>query len=380
MAFMRILIATPLFPPDVGGPATFSKTLAEELPRRGIEASVVSFGSVRTLPPFIRHVVYFFKVLIAGRRVDLIFAQDAVSVGLPAFLGAKLLGKRFFVKLTGDYAWEQYHMRESNSKEQKAKLRQVTPDEFQTIRCDLVTEVRRFVQKFVARKAEKIIVPSNYLKKILTRFWDIPAVKIEVIYNSFRPPIISGNRATLRALFRFSGTLIVSAGRLVPSKGFRGLIEVMPRILKKIPDATLLIFGEGPQEAELKEAISRRHLGNHVVLSDYVPQDVLYRYLEAADLFVLNAFHETFSHQVLEAMAVGVPVVTTRVGGTPEILEHEKEGLLVHFGMRKELEDAMLRMLTDAALRRRLSQLAQKKVEQFSRDRMVKAVAAALTS
>ncbi|MEK7531600.1 MAG: hypothetical protein AAB545_01600, partial [Patescibacteria group bacterium] len=104
---MKMLIATGLFSPDIGGPATYSKILLEKLPREGIETTILPFGAVRHLPRLLRHLVYFFRVLLAGRSVDVIYAQDPVSVGFPVFLASKVLKKPFLLKIVGDYAWEQ---------------------------------------------------------------------------------------------------------------------------------------------------------------------------------------------------------------------------------------------------------------------------------
>ncbi|NOY35824.1 MAG: glycosyltransferase family 4 protein, partial [bacterium] len=108
---MRILICTGIYPPDIGGPATYSKLLFDELSKRGVEVEVLSFGDVRRLPKIIRHLVYFLKTLKRARGADIVFAQDPVSVGLPAAIAAKILQKRFILKVVGDYAWEQYNQR-----------------------------------------------------------------------------------------------------------------------------------------------------------------------------------------------------------------------------------------------------------------------------
>ena len=94
---MKILIATGIYPPSVGGPATYSKILRDELPKRGVEVSVLSFDEVRHFPKGVSHVSYFLKIISRGWGVDVIFAQDPVSVGLPAFFAALLMGKRFFL-------------------------------------------------------------------------------------------------------------------------------------------------------------------------------------------------------------------------------------------------------------------------------------------
>src|SRR3989344_2242944 len=104
---MKVLIATGLYPPEIGGPATYSKCLEELLPAQGIKVAVLPFSRVRRWPKVVRHIAYFFLVLREGYRTDAVYAQDPVSVGLPAFFGAFLMRKPFFLKVVGDYAWEQ---------------------------------------------------------------------------------------------------------------------------------------------------------------------------------------------------------------------------------------------------------------------------------
>src|SRR3989344_6621979 len=104
---MRLLIATPLYPPDIGGPATYAKLLNEGLPAKGIDVELIKFSEVRHLPKLIRHYVYYRRVLAVARNVDIILALDPVSVGLPAMKAARKAGKPFVVKIVGDYAWEQ---------------------------------------------------------------------------------------------------------------------------------------------------------------------------------------------------------------------------------------------------------------------------------
>src|SRR3990167_7909869 len=104
---MRIVIATPLYPPEIGGPATYAKLLFEGLPEKGIEVELVKFSDVRHLPKIIRHIAYFLRVLKAARNANVVLALDPVSVGLPAMKAAQKARKPFVVKIVGDYAWEQ---------------------------------------------------------------------------------------------------------------------------------------------------------------------------------------------------------------------------------------------------------------------------------
>jgi glycosyltransferase involved in cell wall biosynthesis len=103
----KLLLATGIYPPDIGGPATYSKLLYEKLPAQGIAVWVLSFGSVRRYPKAIRHVLYMWKLLWLSRGVDCIYAQDTISVGLPAAIVSKITRKKLLLKIVGDYAWEQ---------------------------------------------------------------------------------------------------------------------------------------------------------------------------------------------------------------------------------------------------------------------------------
>jgi glycosyltransferase involved in cell wall biosynthesis len=173
---MRILICTGIYPPDIGGPATYSKLLVDELPKRGIEVKVLSFGSVRHLPKIIRHFVYFLKVLKLGRSTDIIFAQDPVSVGLPSLMAAKIIQKKFIIRVAGDYAWEQARQRF----DVKDSI-----DEFQDKKYGSRVEFLRLIQKFTANHAHAIITPSIYFKNLVSG-WLKNKNKVHAIYNGIK--------------------------------------------------------------------------------------------------------------------------------------------------------------------------------------------------
>jgi glycosyltransferase involved in cell wall biosynthesis len=358
---MRVLIATGLYPPEVGGPATYSRVLETELPKHGIQVSVLPFSRVRHLPKVFRHVRYFFFVLKEGKHVDVIYAQDPVSVGLPALCAARFLKKKFLLKIVGDYAWEQAVQRSGFAG---------TLEEFQYAPLPFLPRALRFLERYVARHAARVVVPSKYLGKIVGQ-WGVQKKNISIIYNGMEELADAGNKPVLRGLVRFSGKLIVSIGRLVPWKGFRELIGMLAGMKKDFPDTKLMIIGAGPDMAELEEEAARKGLANDVIFTGALPRDVLLRYVRLSDVFVLNTRYEGFSHQILEVMAVGVPIVTTRVGGNPEIIEHEKNGFLTVPNDTARIEGHVRALLSDAALRARIVAAGKRKVKQFSDERMV---------
>ncbi len=166
---MRIVIATPLYPPEIGGPATYAKLLEEGLPGKDIEVELVKFSEVRHLPKLIRHIAYYHRVLRAARNADVVFALDPVSVGLPAMKAAQKAGKPFVVKIVGDYAWEQGQQRFGVTENLDEFVKSEQKSFF----------VRRLqkIQTYVAKNATRIIVPSEYLKGIVAA-WGIPKEKI----------------------------------------------------------------------------------------------------------------------------------------------------------------------------------------------------------
>ncbi|MBI2639338.1 MAG: glycosyltransferase family 4 protein [Candidatus Sungbacteria bacterium] len=362
---INLLIATGIFPPDIGGPATYSKLLVDELPSRGFRVEVLSFGTVRYLPKVIRHFVYFLKLIARARRANIIFAQDPVSVGLPAAIAAKLLKKKFILKVVGDYAWEQYQQKAQNS-----GARFVNVDEFQNEKFDFITELRRRIQKFVARRAGKIIVPSEYLKRIVC-CWGVEEDKIVVIYNAVDAPPEKITKDGARQELGLSGSIAVSVGRLVPWKGFSALIESAAVIRKNLPDFKLYIIGSGPDEEKLKLEIKKFGLGCVVFIAGSVPHEVVLKYLAAADVFVLNTAYEGFSHTILEAMAAGIPVITTPVGGNLEIVRDGENGILVSYNDNAGIVDAVRRFLGDSAFRDQLSAQARATASRFTKEKML---------
>ena len=355
---MKILIATGIYPPDIGGPATYSKLLFEELPARGIDVEVLSFGKVRHLPKIIRHLFYFFKVLSKGKNADIVYAQDPVSVGLPAMFAAKLLRKKFILKVVGDYAWEQYQQ------EEVAPF--ITPEEFQNGRYSIVTQTRKWVERIVAKSADKIIVPSNYLKKIVT-MWGVKEKNIKVIYNTFTSSKITESKKELREEFGLEGSIVFSAGRLVPWKGFELLIDA----IKDIPNVKLFIVGDGPDKEKLSKKIKELSLDKKIKLTGRLEQNELLKKIKASDLFVLNTGYEGLSHQLLEVMSVGTPIITTNVGGNPEVIENAKDGILVSYNDKESLKSAIKDILKNGKMEE-YAKNAVKKLSLFGKERMIK--------
>lgn len=366
MASMRLLIATPLYPPDPGGPATYARILEQELPGRGIQVALLKFSEVRRYPKIVRHIAYFILLLRAGKDSDAILALDPVSTGFPAMLAAKILKKPFFVKVVGDYAWEQGT--------QRYGIR-VSLDEFvRTKHVPFSVEFFRKIQTYVARSARTVIVPSEYLRGIVSR-WGIDKECVTVIYNAMQEE----EEGTLPALVTsLARPRIVSVGRLVPWKGMPGLIDAMTTVQEEFPDATLLIAGDGPDRDAL-ERFSHARLKKGGLLLGPLPHPDTLALIRDADIFVLNSTYEGLSHLLIEALALGKPIIATNVGGNPELIEDGKNGLLIPVGDRTALAEAIVHLLKNPSHQDRLANAAKESSKRFSTVAMTEATAATLT-
>jgi glycosyltransferase involved in cell wall biosynthesis len=351
---MKLVIATPLYPPEIGGPATYAKLLAEGLPAQGIDVEVVKFSTVRHLPKLVRHYAYYRRMLKAARGADMVLALDPVSVGLPAMKAAQKAGKPFVVKIVGDYAWEQGQQRFGIT----ASL-----DEFiKTKEVPVAVQFLRKIQTRVARSATRVIVPSSYLKTVVTA-WGIDERKIEVIYNAITLEKEGKIPAKVVALPR---PLVVAAGRLVPWKGVGGIIEAVAHT----SGVSLAIVGDGPDRASL-EALSKEKLGDRAVCTGKLSHAHTLAVIASADVFVLNSTYEGLSHLLVEAQTLGVPTIATNVGGNPEVITNESNGLLIPTGDTQALIEALVRVLPDTQLQKHLAENARAASKKFSIETML---------
>jgi glycosyltransferase involved in cell wall biosynthesis len=370
---MNILIATGIYPPDIGGPATFASIVSHELRTRGHRAHIITYGEAKNTKDVtfvsrrylkgIRHTAYFFYVLEKGKNCDIIFSLDPVSAGVPARIAAFLLRKKFVIRIAGDYAWEQGMQRF-----RVTDLLDVFLDKKYGIRIELL----RRIQRWVTRGAAMIIVPSEYLRSVVMR-WGISSLKIRVVPNSVEAGTVVENR-------RKSDTLqLLSVGRMVPWKGFEMLIRLMPDLIKR-GRFRLILLGDGPQFNTLKGLVERLKLVVSVEMPGLVSKEDLARYMGNSDIFLLNTAYEGFSHQIIEAMAAGLPIITTPAGGNREIIRDGGNGILAQYNNEKEWKEKILLVAGKELLRERMSEEGKKTAGEFTVDRMIEALIRELES
>jgi L-malate glycosyltransferase len=164
--------------------------------------------------------------------------------------------------------------------------------------------------------------------------------------------------------------IVGNVAALVPHKGQRHLIDAAGIVLRQVPDARFVIAGEGELRSALERQIRERRLEKHVILLGFRP-DVLSLH-KVFDVFVMSSVTEGLGTSLLDAMACAKPVVATRAGGIPEVVEDGLTGLLVPTRDPEKMAAAIVRLLNDAALRRQMGEAALLSVrERFSVERMV---------
>jgi glycosyltransferase involved in cell wall biosynthesis len=176
--------------------------------------------------------------------------------------------------------------------------------------------LRGTATRLLRRRARAIAVPTRAIAD------ELAAARVHVVRN----PVLAGKPAPLAACAPTS-THLVAAGRLVQAKGFDTLIDAMALLARQGERVTLAIHGDGPERAALEAQIARAGLHGTVTLAGYTPD--LAPAIAGAALFVSSSRREGFGNVLIEAMAVGTPVLATRAGGPETFITHDRNGFLV---------------------------------------------------
>ena len=212
-------------------------------------------------------------------------------------------------------------------------------------------------EAFSRRFLDAIVFVSRDIQDSLTgRYRRIPQT---VIYNAIQPIEDSGAAGLAPRLEPEGAFRIGIVGRLKPIKGHEVLLRALGR-LAHLPDLRLYIFGEGPTETALRSLCRESRIEDRVVFMGF--RENMHGYLRQLDALAMPSFHEGIPYAALEAMSLGIPLVASDVGGLHEILEHEVDALLVPPGDAGTLARAIKRLVSDPALRTRLSRNARSKV------------------
>jgi glycosyltransferase involved in cell wall biosynthesis len=377
----RACIFTETYAPVVGGGETQARLLAEALQTRGIPVFVLTRRSgddllrrevvegipVVRLPPSGRGQLRKWGLLLSGppallrrrRDFDVLFVSGFRIIGLGAVLAARLLGKKVVLKA-------------DSRGEMSGAFFTAGLARFGVRVSSLPFRLFLALRNVALRRADAFPAITEEVGGELTDA-RVDARRIHRIPNAvdtrrFAPADAAGKRAARERLGLAADAWIATyTGRLVSYKGLPLLLRVWVRVRAAHPEAVLVLVGSGGLdihacEDELRETVRREGLEGSVVFAGSVSN--VEDYLSASDAFVFPTENDAFPSSLVEAMASGLPVVTTPVGAIPEVVEHEANGLLVPPRDADALGEAMERLLTDADLAAKLGLAARRTVSE----------------
>jgi glycosyltransferase involved in cell wall biosynthesis len=339
--------------------------MSSELVQRGHKVTVVTLSDTldhddhsysfhvfrirrSTFKPW-RFVLTVAAILREGRHAQVLYVN---GLYIEAVVANFFLRKPLVEKIVGDWAWE----RATNKGWVEDSF-----EEFQNRRHGLKVELLKVLRRFCVRRADVVIVPSRYLGCAIAR-WGVPETKTIVIYNTVELVSPSPLAIPLRTRCK-----VVTVGRLVPWKQIDQIIGAVAQC-----DGTgLIIVGDGPERGRLEDLVRSCGLIERVYFAGQRDKKETLSLMAASDLFVLNSTYEGFPHVVLEAMSVGLPVVATAVGGTPEVVRNGENGVLIEPTANGLLSRTLVNLVSSSVERQRLAKGAKQTVERFRRSVMV---------
>lgn len=361
---MRVVILVSLFPPKwLAGTEIATYNIAKHLARRGHEVHVITswdeglpkenfekgFYVHRIRIPRLKgggYILYILKELplIKCLNPDVVHAQGIVR-GIVCVLARKLLGVPCVVWGQGSDVYLPWSFKEVTS-------------------------------KFVLRNADALIALTEHMKKQMNKILSIRREDIFVIPNGIDFEFSNNYLQKKTSPFPKSSNnekIILYVGRLEPVKGVRYLIQAMG-ILKDrgIRNVKLLIVGEGSERKYLEELVKKLRLEDSVVFVGKVPHKEIPAYMGLADVFVLPSLSEGFPVVILEAMAMGLPIIASRVRGLPEIIKEGENGFLVEPRNPRDIAEKINILLTNDDLRANMFRNNKEKAKEYSWENIIK--------
>jgi glycosyltransferase involved in cell wall biosynthesis len=384
---MKICIITGTFRPGASGPSTYLYNLCNTLIGKGHKVGIITYGKPReeseslkneeekdkypfpikrisrSYPLPLRLFIFFYNIILIGRHYDLLYVND---YGLPAVFANFFLRKPMVMKIVGDFAWE-YSIRHGLVEPNQ------DVDEFQEKNFGFKVWFFKKLQRFYVKKAKKIITPSRYLENIISG-WGIPKEKIEVIYNAVdvQRYALKYSKEEARKHLNLDpkAKIILTVARLAPWKGADKVIRLLPEILKEIPQVKYSVIGEGDR-SNLDKLVKSYGIKDRVIFTGRIAYPEIPYWFKSADVLVLYSGYEGFSHVILEAMAVGLPIIASKKGGNPEAIDDGINGLLIPISKEEELKKAIIKVLTNQEFAQKLVREGKEKIKKFNWDNLI---------
>ena len=326
---MRILVTVGIFPPDIGGPATFvpkiAKYFQDEL-NYEIEILTLSDNknlninddfSVkridRNLPIIYRWLKTIFTIYKLGKNKDLIFVN---GLGTETTIANIFLKKKIIRKIVGDPVWERAYS--------KAKISE-SFDEFQVKNYGFSISLQKKVRSFSIKKSDIVVTPSQHLKNFILNLGF--KNKIEIINNGVFIPEENTN------IFTNDQINITIVSRLVSHKNIEKIIKAISDL--NSPLINLNIIGDGPELNQLQKISLESNNKDNIIFHGKLNRDDINHIFLKSDIYIQASNYEGLPHSLLEAMSYGIPVLCTPVGECKEILGNEDRGYILDLPVSK---------------------------------------------
>jgi len=368
---MKIVLATPIYPPEIGGPATYTKELVHKLEqghditivaytedRRDPEgATLISISKQAWLP--LRLWRFYKAVKQAAKQADVLYVQNAMAAGLPTVLAGMRTGTPVVLKFVGDESWERATQHKLTNKRLQEFLE--SPEE------NLKIKLMRHLQGWVLRHATIVTTPSQYLGEVIQGAYRISPERVITNYNAVEIP----TEAPFTEIKQ--PHQLVATARLVAWKGIDGIIKAVDILRKKYPDVHLVVHGDGPSRTELEALTAELGAQDYVTFTGNVSRTETWHTRKVSAVYVLNSTYEGLPHTALTTFAAKIPIVATDIPGTNEAVYHEKTGLLVEPNNPVQLADAIERLFENPDLQTKLVDNAWQSIhDKFSWEAHVK--------
>ena len=215
--------------------------------------------------------------------------------------------------------------------------------------------------RLIWREAAAVISNSEGLKELALK--TAPAQRIAIIHNGidlekFKPLENSASREKF--------IITPGASRITDRKGLNYLIEAVAKLSPKYPQIHLRIMGEGNALSKLKKLVADLQLENRVEFLGRIPREITTPYYQEASLFVLPSLNEGMSNAMLEALASGLPLLSTATGGASELIEEGVNGLILRFKDSQDIAEKIQRLIDDPELARKMGEASRKRAEKMS--------------
>jgi len=317
---IKILIATGVYPPDIGGPATYAIFLKAELLKLNCEVRTITFGREdraaeglkaeivyvsRESHILIRYFNFFRRVSRLAGWADIIYILDLTSVGLPAVLAAAVKGKKVVFRTGGDFLWEKaYQSGWTRSPLLKYyEEKKILPEKLLKLLCG-----------WLLNKINLVIFSTEFQAEIYRRHYKLPEAKIKLVPNAL-PEM---KEVLPNAEYRDA---IIFAGRLIRLKNLERLINAFSKI--KDDSLKLIIFGQGPAKDYLQGLINRLGQSERIKIKGNVGHQELISSISGCKFFILPSITEISPNLALECLSLKKPIILTQENGLAADLTKE---------------------------------------------------------